>query len=367
MNSHRKTPPIINIGAWLLALCVFGVGFWHTHLGLKEMKPFGSEWGGLVIATIVLLLLLITYWFAVNGKKLALIFYILCGIIFFVCNLNYFYPSYMARTLIQNEASALNDTLQKYTNGTASFQGKESSPAVKDYLKLSSLKEQIVTEISNKGFGPNARKLTDVFNGIITKYSGAPISISYQVGSVTSNDIEADRQRKQIEPLFTKALENMMAMGVLNVNEPIMFAEGLKELTSLRSLYTTILEGIAADNVTQYKIDSIKTNYNVLEIKLFVNKLNTIIDKINKSQSTEIPILNRLEPDIHPRADKLGMIKYTLKSIQERINEIDTWAIIILCLFIDLIVPLAIYLLLRKKDGEAKDKSLQGKMKPSTF
>jgi hypothetical protein len=46
------------------------------------------------------------------------------------------------------------------------------------------------------------------------------------------------------------------------------------------------------------------------------------------------------------------MIKYTILSIKERIREIDTWAIIILCLFIDLLVPLAIYLLLRKKDED---------------
>ena len=122
MTSTNKIPPIVQIGAWVLALFVFAVGFWHTYLGLKEMKPFGYEWGGLVIAGIVLLLLLITYWFAVNGKKMALIFYILCGAVFFVCNLNYFYPSYLARQLVKEEATALNDTLQGYANRAKSLQ-----------------------------------------------------------------------------------------------------------------------------------------------------------------------------------------------------------------------------------------------------
>ena len=367
MTSTKKIPPIVQIGAWLLALFVFAVGFWHTHLGLKEMKPFGSEWGGLVIASIVLLLLLITYWFAVNGRKMALVFYILCGVIFFVCNLNYFYPSYMARTLIQNEASALNDTLQKYTNGSSSLQNADEDASVSDYLKLSSIKNQIVTEIANKGFGPNARKLTEDFNGLSNKYSAAPVSISMAVGTVTNDTAEARRQKEQIEPLFDEVLGSLMLKGILKVAAPELFSEGTSELSSIRDEYTPKLESIMADNITEYPIDSIRKNSNVTDIVTLVGKLNTAIDKINKGNNKERPILNRLNEDIHPRADKLGMIKYTLLSIKERIKEIDTWAIIILCLFIDLVVPLAIYLLLRKKGDEEDVKSLKGKIKPTSF
>jgi hypothetical protein len=367
MTSTKKIPPIVQIGAWVLALFVFAVGFWHTHLGLKEMKPFGSEWGGLVIAGIVLMLLLITYWFAVNGRKMALVFYILCGVIFFVCNLNYFYPSYMARTLIQNEASALNDTLQKYTNGSSSLQNAGSDIAVSDYLKLSSIKKQILTEVPNRGYGPNARKLTADFNNLSNKYSSAPISISSAVGFVTSNELEAKRQKEQIEPLFDDVLNSMMLKGILKVASPELFSEGTSELGSLRDEYTPKLEKIMADNISEYPLDSIKKNQNVSEIVFLVGKLNTSIDKINKGNNKDRPILNRLDENVHPRADKLGMIKYTLLSIKERIKEIDTWAIIILCLFIDLVVPLALYLLLRKKGDEQESKSLHGKVKPSSF
>jgi hypothetical protein len=52
----------------------------------------------------------------------------------------------------------------------------------------------------------------------------------------------------------------------------------------------------------------------------------------------------------------LGRIASTFKSVKDRISKVDTWAIIILCLFIDLVVPLAIYLLLRKKGDEPKEK-----------
>ena len=34
-----KVPGYIKILAWLISLSAFSIGFWHTHLGLKDMKP----------------------------------------------------------------------------------------------------------------------------------------------------------------------------------------------------------------------------------------------------------------------------------------------------------------------------------------
>ena len=94
MTKKVKIPPGVTNGAWLLSFIVFVVGFWHTHLGLKQMNVFGSEYGSLAVALIVLLLLLITYWYAVNGKKEALYFYIMCGFVFFV-SLFWGFPSFL--------------------------------------------------------------------------------------------------------------------------------------------------------------------------------------------------------------------------------------------------------------------------------
>jgi heme/copper-type cytochrome/quinol oxidase subunit 4 len=368
MKSNKKIPPIVKIGAWVLALFVFAVGFWHTHLGLKEMKPFGSEWGGLVIASIVLLLLLITYWFAVNGRKMALIFYILCGVIFFICNLNYFYPAYMARTLIQNEASALNDTLQKYANGTSVLQGKATTQAIADYMYLNDLKSDVIAEISAQGFGPNARAKTGEFNSKASKYKLAPIGVSSAMGHVTNSKGDMAVQKASIEPLF-KVRMNTMAInfGAAILFDPDGFIKGVDQMDNLQLEFTDSLNQIKSDNQTEYKLHSIRKYKNVQTIVNFVGKLNTIVELINQSNGKNTVLLKRLDEDTHPRADKLGMIKFTIVSIKERIKEIDTWAIIILCLFIDLVVPLAIYLLLRKKEDEPENKSLQGKIKPTSF
>ena len=361
----NEVPVIINIAAWILSAIVFFVGFWHAHLGMKEMKPFQSEYGSLLIAAIILLLTFITYWFAVNGKKTAIIFYSICALSFFVLNLNYFYPAYLAKTLIQNEASTLNEILQKYVNGTSSIQDSENSEAVSDYLNLISLKEQIINEINNKGFGPNARALTSEFNDISSKYSVAEIK-QPSYGRVTSDSDNAKLQREKIEPLFEKALSNLLLKGILNVNDPGLFAEGTKELAVLQEKCTEILNNISSDNTTNYKLDSIERYENVNNIVKFVGEFNTAIDKVNKGNNKQENILTRLDEDAHPRANKLGKIKHTITSIAERIKEIDTWAIIFLCLLIDFIVPLSIYLLIKKKENQGDDKPKQ-KLKPSTF
>jgi hypothetical protein len=368
MNTTKKTPPIVQIGLWLVSLLVFAIGFWHTHLGLKEFNIFDSEYGSLAVATIVLIFLLTTYWYSINGKKLALVFYIVCGFIFFILNLNYFYPSYMARTLIQSEAKALVDTLDHYSNGTTKIDASENSEAYSDWSKLTSLKSDIISEINSKGFGPNAKSLTGQFNNILSKYNISTVPINPSYGRVTANRQEMESQKNEIEPKLKKAINDFIGYGILKLIDPDLFTKGKDSLENLKAKYKESLIQIGSDNQMEYPLDSIKQNKNVNLIVNFVNELNGSIDQINKGNNKDNPILQSLNEDVHPRADKLGMIKYTLLSIKERINEIDTWAVILFCLFIDLIVPLGIYLLLRKKgDEEESESNLRRKKRPTTF
>jgi hypothetical protein len=366
MSEKMKIPPIVQIGAWLLSLIVFAVGFWHTHLGLQQMKPFNSEYGSIAIAAIVLILLLITYWFAVNGKTMALIFYIVCGFFFFIFNLNYFYPSYVARVLVQNEAKALNDTLQKYTNGSSVLSLAKNSPAVSDYLSLTTLKSDVTTEITNNGFGPESQKKTNEFNAILSKYNIPLISFSASTASTTNDKVKQDKMKKDVIDAFDKRIQEFMEKGVIKIGNPILFNEGLTELKQLNQKYTKKLEKISADNKAEYPLETIRFNKNVQTIVSFVQELNTIVDKVNNGFEKDKPILKRLDEEVHPRADKLGTIKHTITSIFERIKEIDTWSIILVCLFIDLLVPLAIYLLLRKSESDS-DTPDQTFNRPSNF
>ena len=347
MTTTKKIPPIVQIGAWLLSLIVFTVGFWHTHLGLKEMKPFGSEWGGLAIAAIVLLLLLITYWFAVNGKKTALVFYILCGIVFFVCNLNYFYPSYMARTLIKEEAAILKDTINSYA--TANLLRSE---AIENMVTLRQLKDDILKQIrQNNGQGTIALSQLEKFNTL----AGSEVT---RFNSLKLNEEQVNILETQLEGAINdyelKNLANGLAQGASALT-------GWSIMDSLRKNVVPKLEEIAASD-KQINFDSIKVSEEVKLIKDAVQKINTAAIAYNKGSGNEE--MKELPKEKYPRADKLGEIQNTFITIGERIDQISTWAIILLCLFIDLIVPLAIYLLLRKKGDEAPP---MPRTKPTSF
>jgi hypothetical protein len=358
----KKIPPIIQIAAWLLSLIVFAVGFWHTHLGMKEMRPFGSENGSIAIAAIILILLLITYWFAVNGRKMALVFYIICGLFFFVFNLNYFYPAYMARQLVKEEAIAMNDTLQKFTGMSTKGVSKGSVPTLK---YLYNLKKQLVSEITNEdGFGPRATKVLNEINRI----TGSEIPPSLSIGKTQE---QKNQKAKVISDLVDNAINYYTLNNIKKVSGEAnsgLVLEGMQQLTAAQQKYTEPLKKVI-ENDREIPLEALiklrQKGSNHPEIILLSN-LRTDIDnatkKINEGNKKNIfPVLGEAE------TRNLGRIKHTLYSVKKRIKETDTLGIILICLFVDLLVPLAIYLLLKKDDEEEESTRLRGKNIPTQF
>ena len=362
MKSTKKIPPIIQIGAWLLSLIVFAVGFWHTHLGMKEMRPFGSENGSIAIAGIVLLLLLITYWYAINGKKLALVFYIICGLFFFVFNLNYFYPAYMARELVKEEAIAMNDTLQKFTGMSTKGVSQGSVPTLK---KLYNLKDKVLFEIrKDGGLGPDAKE----YLAQINQLTNDPIKLNGSLGNTQA-------KREDIANSYAGLIDKSINYYTLNNIKKVsgeansgLVLEGMQQLTAAQQKYTEPLKKIIEDDreiplEALIKLRQKDTNHPQI---LTLSNLRTDIDnatkKINEGNKKNIyPVLGEAE------TRTLGRIKHTFSSVSKRIKETDTIGIIFICLFIDLLVPLAIYLLLKKDENEEEDTRLKGRNRPTQF
>jgi hypothetical protein len=104
--------------------------------------------------------------------------------------------------------------------------------------------------------------------------------------------------------------------------------------------------------------------------------INNNTDLINKSrEQKEFPQEKLGGKEGGAQTRHLGEIEHTLISIGKRINRIDTWAMILLCLFIDLLVPLAIYFLVRRTGKEREGNGprtelwnkLTGKQEPTKF
>jgi hypothetical protein len=368
MATTKKIPPIVKFGAWMLSIIVFIVGFWHSHLGLVETRPFESEYGSLLVAGIFLLLILISYNLAVNGKKIALIFYIIGGIFFFIFNLNYFYPSYLGRKLINEETDQIKQTLTIQKNKLNSIASIKETEVLNKLKNLYEIKQNILTEIAMRGgFGAHANRELSKFKEI--------------TGSELTGERNILRNREQIEQLYevwdaklNEAIKNFIVstlpgedknkLEIVNANE---------DLESFYNIYNPILDSIANQD-KRVQVDSLKYD-NYIPTKQ-IKTLKTVVDKINQIDNRVNTAQNKQKPPIYtkddPKSKHIGKFEHTLSSVKQRIGEIDTWGMILLCLFIDLLVPLFIYLMIKKSDDEEDDNfsfwdNITGKKKPSTF
>jgi len=351
----KETPRFVILGAWLLSFIVFLVGFWHTHLGLQEMRPFNSDYGSLFIAAIILLLMLLSYYFAVAGQKLALAFYVICGFFFFIFNLNYFYPSYLGRELVKEEAIALNDTLQAFAS-----QMDYGTELVQTVSDLYTLKGNILDEISGQaGFGPRAKDYLNQFNRI----TGGTLKPNLTVGGTAT-------ERSQIATRYHDILDNEIQNFVIKQmaqkgdGNGMNLYLGMKELSKLKTDYSPKLEEIIKDD-QPITLNEVKTHPQIKTMQEIVTKIDNATTQINEAvQKTVFPTLGEAQ------TRNLGRIAHTLQSVGQRITKLDTWGILVICLFIDLLVPLALYFLLRSQNEEiARNTPLQARInsKPNRF
>jgi hypothetical protein len=371
MSSTKNIPPIVQLGAWLLSLIVFAVGFWHTHLGLQEMRPFGSEYGSLAIAAIVLLLLLITYYFAVVGNKIALAFYVFCGLFFFVFNMNYFYPSYLARKLVREEASCLYDTLQTYSSKSKRLLknfGFKEDDSFSDFSKLKDLKDRIVTEIRKSGPGPNTRAYFAQFNKIISsdRYKIDPLQFMGEEGTKDKNDL-ANIYDGMCQRALQTLLQRKTASGG-ELGDAENFLLGVATFDSLQKKYTPLLKDTIIPDNSEILLEEVKQNKDIISLQKLASSMDEASMRINEASKKR----NKLKKDEftligETKSQNLGRIAHTVASVKERIDKVDTWSIIFICLFIDLLVPLAIYLLLRKKEDSSDKKVVNTKSRPNSF
>jgi hypothetical protein len=352
----------------MLSFIVFLVGFWHSHLGLIEMRPFESEYGSLIVAGIFLLLILISYNIAINGKKSALIFYIVGGFFFFIFNLNYFYPSYLGRKLINEETDQIKETLTIQKNKLNSISQVKKTENVNVVNSLTEIKQNILTEIRNRGgFGSYANQELNKFKSL----TGSKLTGERRI---LNNPDDIDDLYRSWEKKLDEAIMNYVATTISGDEKnklEIVYAN--YDLENFYKIYCPILDSIANDDKRVYldslKFDNYIPNKQIKTLKLVVDKINQIDIRVNTA-------LNKPQPPIYskeyPKSKHIGKFEHTLSSVKERINKIDTWGIILLCLFIDLLVPLFIYLMIRKTDDEEDQNysfwdNISGKKNPSTF
>jgi hypothetical protein len=160
------------------------------------------------------------------------------------------------------------------------------------------------------------------------------------------NALTATKSMAQLQKMFEKPKDEKL----LSPGDSI-----FKEISDNRA---TKKEDSAAFDLSVKKLeDLVKLNdemakaVNVLEINYKDKGKNEVVKMrvLNKNDKAEL---------LFPKSKEMGKFNHTMDSIGKRIGKLDTWGILILVLFIDFIVPLGIYMLIRKKDGEDKPKKV---------
>ncbi len=344
MTKIIKQPKFIRIAGWLITLFAFAIGFWHTHLGLRSFEILSSSNGSLIASALILLVLLVSYYSAVHGKKNAFVFYVICAIFYFTFNMTSLYPNRLGRKLVKEEAIVINDSLQSFTAKVNRDFGKDQ--VTKNVNSITDLKKLLVNEIIyQSGFGERSKDYLNQINAIL----GPPyIKPNIRIGSTIEERTDiANRVASHIdERLKSYEVENVGAGKVAIIDR----------INELKSIYEPKLSQIISDN-SKINIDSIRANVQINTMQELVTKMDNICIDANKISSQTNS--NQKSPFFtvygEVKSQYLGTFEHTISSVCERINKIDTWGIIIFCLFIDFVVPLSIYFLIRTEDGYIED------------
>jgi hypothetical protein len=342
-------PAWIQLLGWLISLSAFAVGFWHAHLGLKQFGFLSSEYGSFVIAGLILMVLIVAYNRAIVGVKSAIYFYLICALFMFIFNMNSFYPTYLGEKLIKEDASAMKDTLTKYTAKLKAVAEKEDGSTITTLGILNDKKKSILNEIQGTGindFGPKAQGFLNDFNRIANSdLSGGSDGIG------TTKDLEA--KKNYWRDKLDDAIRNWYISSNPNLKNGAEIITANLKLDSVNKAYAPLLEAIMTDT-SAIDLSNPSKLKQVVTMGQAASQFDIIGKSVNEflSKKDQLPKLNdEVNQVAFPPTKELGRFAHTISSVKQRINKIDTWGIIILCLFIDLIVPLAIYFMIRGNTG----------------
>jgi hypothetical protein len=129
-------------------------------------------------------------------------------------------------------------------------------------------------------------------------------------------------------------------------------------MDSLKKEFSPSFQHIARDN-SKIPIDDsiIQFHPQIDTLKMFVIGIDTISTKVNKALGKDVLRVFNADEAVkrnnYPKIQNLGNFDHTIESIGKRIKRTDTWGVLILVLFIDFIVPLAIFFLIRGGGDES--------------
>lgn len=366
--TKQSTPKYIKALVWLISLSAFSLGFWHAHLGLREFNALSWKYGSLVLAGLILMVLIVTYDRAIAGVKYQIFFYLLCATFMFIFNLNSFYPNYVTPKLIKEDATNIKEIISKnkiILENNLPEKVKANQGSIKMKIdSLEQLKKTAIDELVGDGTiqGRGAEFNTALYS--FNRIAGSNINLG--TTKVILNPIEAVNIANKLSKRLDSAISNFYYNQAPGERDIYSLLKNKKALDSLNEKSLPELSLIEEKTILTVNVDSIKFQPDILKMKSIAAKYDEISKPVNEHfKKTLLVEMNHTKDQVNiPKSYEAGSIGHTISSIFERSNKIDTWGIIVLCFFIDFIVPFAMFLVLRKNDGQLKTVFSS---KPETF
>ena len=347
--NEKTVPAHIKILGWFISLSAFVLGFWHTHEGVRSFKALNG-YGSFVVSGLILACLIVAYSRALSGLKIAFVFYLICALFNFTFNLNSFYPNLLGRKLLNEEANELQNVMISNSNKLDSIYNKygKGTNIMTDINQLEQLKSSIISEvIEQDGMGPNALSYLANFNRI----TNSNIDALNNIGNAEDRIKWLNRWTpKMDEAINTFVLTKYLQSDLSKLD----IIRSKNAMDSLKYNFSSAFQHIARDNSKITINDSIIENHPQIDtLKMFVIGIDTISSKVNKALGKNKSVLQVFNSDEaekrnnYPKIQNLGQFDHTIESIGKRIKRTDTWGVLILVFFIDFIVPLAMFFMIR--------------------
>jgi len=324
----KNTPPWMKALGWVVSGLCFIVGFYHTGLGLSEFQIFSSTYGSFFVSFVVLACLVMAYKRAIDGSEIGLTFYMFFALVNLICNFNYFYPSYMADSLVRSEIANDKKSFSQLSEEIrANFLDSKLDGFAKTVEEKS---KEVQAQIRAGGLGPKADKDLQDIEGLLNKR----ITRIKSGANQQAWDKTAEEYGRLIgDMLNAKLMENDYG----SKHDLVRDAEQLKDLL-FRKL----------DKLTD---SSVSITVIPVEVKDLVGKYRDLCVRANRLSNPPNGFL--CDPYFYSENADLYKFSHTFRSAVHHLNEAGTWMILFACLLLDFGFPLGVYFLLRE-DGHSR-------------
>ena len=353
MEEERKKSNLLVVIFWLSTLGCFAFGYYNTVEAFRTYGAFGIDnpIGNWLIALIPLVMVFGGYLASVQGRRKMLWLYLAGEIIFFAANLTYLYPQKLGRTLVNEEAQMLKDSVTVYQGKIDNIASKGDSYSLKRLGQLKDFQTNLLNEIKDRdGFGEKATKELQSFNEV----AGSNLSPEPpRHRGFTQED------RDKLYQKWKGLTDDKIKEFIVKLGGDDKMAEKLGnavfEMKEIATAYNQVLDYILEDkSKVIISEEAIANNPQIARLEEIAGKLDKVALDVNsvKQPAPFNKIINTEKGIAFPKTKKLGDMDFAFISAIDRINKLDTWIVIILCFFFDLLGPFLFYFYLRRDDYE---------------